>query len=134
MKLNSKELATVLHGLRLIQCEGRIEGCNAGMCPHFEDSTQLTNEEIDELCERINVVEGEPLVIVEIYEGTGSVYKKPEDVGVRIVDMDMFRSGDHTLTGENAVTEEYRAFLEKHFPGWYADQLESEEKYDADSN
>lgn len=53
--LDSRELATVLHGLRMIQCEGRIEGCAAGDCEHFTDAMQLTNWEIDDLCERLNV-------------------------------------------------------------------------------
>lgn len=56
--LNSRELATILHGLRLIQCEGRIEGCAAGDCEHFDEDSggaaSLTNDEIDELCEAIN--------------------------------------------------------------------------------
>lgn len=51
---NARELATILHGLRMIQCEGRIEGCAAGDCEHFEDVPALTNEEIDALCERLN--------------------------------------------------------------------------------
>jgi hypothetical protein len=49
-----REIATILHGLRMIQCEGRIEGCAAGMCEHFEDYDELSNEEIDSLCEKIN--------------------------------------------------------------------------------
>lgn len=49
------ELATVLHGLRLIQLQGRIEGCAAGDCEHFDDCEALTDEQIDELAERINL-------------------------------------------------------------------------------
>lgn len=52
--LTHEECATILHGLRLIQTEGRIEGCAAGDCEHFEDTRALTNEEIDVLAERIN--------------------------------------------------------------------------------
>jgi len=54
MKLTSSELATILHGLRMIQCEGRLEGCAAGDCEHFQDVPALTNEQIDDLCMRIN--------------------------------------------------------------------------------
>lgn len=54
MALNAQETATVLHGLRMIQCGGRIEGCNAGDCEHFDDDGPLNDEEIDELCERLN--------------------------------------------------------------------------------
>lgn len=52
--LTHEECATILHGLRLIQCEGRIEGCAAGDCEHFEDTPALTNDQIDALAERIN--------------------------------------------------------------------------------
>lgn len=52
--LTERELATVLHGLRTLQCGGRIEGCAAGMCEHFDDAEPLTDEEIDDLCERLN--------------------------------------------------------------------------------
>jgi len=54
MRLTSSELATILHGLRMIQCEGRLEGCAAGDCEHFDDAPALTNESIDELCMRLN--------------------------------------------------------------------------------
>lgn len=54
-KITPSELATVLHGLRMIQCEGRIEGCAAGDCEHFEDDKhELNNEQIDALCDAIN--------------------------------------------------------------------------------
>jgi hypothetical protein len=54
-QLTLSEVATILHGLRMIQCEGRIEGCAAGDCEHFEEgAAALTNDEIDELCEAIN--------------------------------------------------------------------------------
>ena len=49
------EIATILHGLRMIQCEGRLEGCAAGDCDHFDEAPALTNEQIDDLCERINL-------------------------------------------------------------------------------
>ena len=52
--LDGRELATILHGLRMIQCEGRMQGCLAGDCEHFDDCDALSNEEIDELCERVN--------------------------------------------------------------------------------
>jgi len=44
----------------------------------------------------------------------------------------MFDSGDHTLTGENAVSEEYRAWLEANRPDWYAEQLIREKAIDAE--
>lgn len=54
-RFTDAEVATILHGLRIIQCESRIEGCNAGDCDHFEEVPSLINTEIDELCERINI-------------------------------------------------------------------------------
>jgi hypothetical protein len=52
--LTGRELATILHGLRMIQCEGRLEGCAAGDCEHFDGAEALNNQEIDALCERLN--------------------------------------------------------------------------------
>jgi hypothetical protein len=48
--LSDRELATVLAALRLAQQD------RAGLesMPHFEDVEPLSNEEIDELCERLN--------------------------------------------------------------------------------
>lgn len=54
MNLSSSEIATILHGLRMIQLNARIEGCAAGDCDHFEHVPALTDEQIDALCERIN--------------------------------------------------------------------------------
>lgn len=54
-ELSPRECATVLHGLRMIQTEGRIEGCHVGDCEHFEDHEALSNAEIDTLAERINL-------------------------------------------------------------------------------
>ncbi len=53
-QLNDRQVATILHALRTLQCEGRIEGCAAGDCEHFADEEELTDEEIDELCEDLN--------------------------------------------------------------------------------
>jgi hypothetical protein len=49
--LNNREIVTILHGLRMIQCGGRIEGCAAGNCEHFESYESLSDSEIDALCE-----------------------------------------------------------------------------------
>lgn len=37
MKLNERETAQILHALRIVQAEGRVEGCAAGLCEHFDD-------------------------------------------------------------------------------------------------
>jgi hypothetical protein len=54
------EVATILHGLRLIQeqCDGAGD-CTAGICEHFQDDEDLTIAEIDALCERINPRDGD---------------------------------------------------------------------------
>lgn len=49
------EVSTILHGLRTLQAEGRIEGCAAGDCDHFDNAEELTHAQIDDLCERINL-------------------------------------------------------------------------------
>lgn len=60
--LTDSELATVLHALRVLQCNGRIEGCAAGLCDHFEDAVELNDAEIDELCESLK---GGELALIE---------------------------------------------------------------------
>lgn len=52
VKLSKRELATVLAALRTFQKE---EEAYRNAMPHFEDVKPITNEEIDTLCERINV-------------------------------------------------------------------------------
>jgi len=49
--LNDREVATVLHALRSLQF-----GCNSDECDHFDDNVEpLNSDEIDALCERINL-------------------------------------------------------------------------------
>jgi hypothetical protein len=56
--MNERELATVLAALRYWQ-DKLINGHNVVvlMLPHFETCTPLTIDEIDDLCERLNVEE-----------------------------------------------------------------------------
>jgi hypothetical protein len=54
---NDRELATVLHGLRLIQegAGGTGGDCSSEDCDHFDEAKALTDDEIDVLCERLNL-------------------------------------------------------------------------------
>ena len=55
MTLTAKELATMLHGLRMIQeVASGDHCCYAGMCEHFDDVEEMTDSEIDALCEKLN--------------------------------------------------------------------------------
>jgi hypothetical protein len=56
-KLTDRDLATILHGLRLVQeLAGDSSGdCRQGTCEHFDEARPLAPEEIDELCEAINL-------------------------------------------------------------------------------
>jgi hypothetical protein len=58
--VSKSELATILHGLRLIQenANGPAD-CAGGCCEHFVDACALTDTQIDRLCERLNT-EGAP--------------------------------------------------------------------------
>jgi hypothetical protein len=56
IRLNERELTTISHALRVVQCNGRIEGCAAGVCEHFEYDRMLFDDELDALCRRINSV------------------------------------------------------------------------------
>lgn len=51
MKLTDRELATVLAALRLFQNHP------ANRMIHFTDVKPLTNDDIDDLCERLNTTE-----------------------------------------------------------------------------
>ncbi len=59
--LNGNELATILHGLRMIQenANGPAD-CMAACCDHFDGWDELNDTEIDELCERLNPLDTEP--------------------------------------------------------------------------
>jgi len=58
MQLNERELATVLAALRLFQ---RIQDALfLGGMDHFADCEPLPNDDIDDLCERINCGDGDP--------------------------------------------------------------------------
>ena len=48
--LTDRELATVLHALRKLQ---DTANCNY-VCEHFDEHEPLNDDEIDELCERLN--------------------------------------------------------------------------------
>lgn len=50
-ELSSRELATVLHALRIYQ-SGIIE--ESAACDHFAEEEPLTDAEVDALCERLN--------------------------------------------------------------------------------
>jgi hypothetical protein len=53
--VSESELATILHGLRLIQENANGPGdCVGGVCEHFVDDSALTDTQIDSLCERLN--------------------------------------------------------------------------------
>jgi hypothetical protein len=51
LRLTDAELAMILHALRAVQ-DGRHE--YAHDCEHFADCHELSNDEIDTLCRRIN--------------------------------------------------------------------------------
>lgn len=64
VRFNERELATVLHGLRLTQeqalpdwqkADAQTVACRIAQCIHFNEAPVLAPEEIDDLCERINV-------------------------------------------------------------------------------
>lgn len=75
--LTSRQLATILHGLRIVQAEGRIEGCAAGDCEHFAELEPLTNDEINNLCEMLNI--DMPVIAEEDEERYTNHYLCPND-------------------------------------------------------
>ncbi len=56
MQLNDQELACVLAGLRLLQDKINYEGmCFVASMEHFDHVALLETDELDLLCERINI-------------------------------------------------------------------------------
>jgi hypothetical protein len=54
-KLNDKEMATILHALRVYQLALEVgDNPQEDGCDHFEDCSPLSILEIDTLCESIN--------------------------------------------------------------------------------
>jgi hypothetical protein len=54
IQFTERELATVLAALRYWQ-QDLAENEDGPICEHFTDQTPLTVEEIDDLCERLNL-------------------------------------------------------------------------------
>lgn len=57
--MGDREVATVLHSLRLMQL-----GCNADSCDHFDEVEPLSSHDIDVLCESINLAPAERTITV----------------------------------------------------------------------
>ena len=57
--LSERELATILAALRNWQIDGLNEDLADAFCGHFMDHAALSDDEIDELCYRLNFGDGE---------------------------------------------------------------------------
>jgi len=62
VELSDRDIATLLASLRNWQIDGLNEDLADAYCGHFEEHAPLSDDEIDELCERINFA-GERQVI-----------------------------------------------------------------------
>ena len=63
IELNDREIAQVLAALRNWQLDDLGEDLTEAFAGHFEDHEPLSNEEIDDLCERINF--GDEVTVVK---------------------------------------------------------------------
>jgi predicted transcriptional regulator len=54
VELSDREVATLLAALRNWQIDGLNEDLADAFAGHFEDHDPLSDDEIDELCERLN--------------------------------------------------------------------------------
>jgi hypothetical protein len=91
---NDRELATVLHGLRLIQeqANGHAD-CSFAYCDHFDEAEALTDDEIDALCERLNLGDGKPnRVVVRVENGEAEILELPAGAEAVIIDYDELSS------------------------------------------
>ncbi len=58
VELSHREIAQVLAALRNWQTDALNEDLVDAFARHFEDHAPLSDEEIDDLCERINFADG----------------------------------------------------------------------------
>jgi hypothetical protein len=59
VELSARELAQVLAALRNWQTDALNEDLAEAFAGHFEEHEPLTDDEIDELCERLNLADGQ---------------------------------------------------------------------------
>lgn len=90
--LNDREVATILHALRLLHVGPSSESC-----------CLLDKNEIDSLCESISLdsvfVNGKntapsktgPIIVVQVVNGTAEIVQNPSTVPVEIVDLDLLQ-------------------------------------------
>lgn len=77
--LNDRELATVLHALRLMQELESDERCCLDLaCDHFKDFEALDSAELDSLCERLNLRRPSVLRTPSQCDDCGKVWKRYE--------------------------------------------------------
>ena len=102
---NDRELATVLHSLRVLQ-EIRnnefIGGCwdhethhvaDPDSCDHFAEAQPLTNDEIDALCELLNLGDDKPRrVVIRVENGEAEILELPVGAEAVIIDYDELSS------------------------------------------
>lgn len=62
VELTDREVATVMAALRNWQIDGLNEDLGDAFCGHFEEHAPLSDDEIDELCERINFAGGRQVI------------------------------------------------------------------------
>ena len=94
VKLDSSEMATVLAALR--HWQGTVGEMGATMYPwHFQDHNPLTVDQVDVLCQRINVSPElePPIVYITVMRGIADIGHIPKGVEVEIVDYDSLRVG-----------------------------------------
>ena len=62
IELSDRDIAQLLAALRNWQTDSLNEDLAEAFAGHFEDHEPLTDEEIDDLCERLNFAEADGLV------------------------------------------------------------------------
>jgi hypothetical protein len=125
VKLNNRELATVLAALRYWQ-RGLTDVVRAE-AEHFDNCEPLTDPEIDALCERLNFgdtsePQAKPYVIITVSGGVADVGQCPPTVDLDIIDYDNIEASPKEAA-ENLSDSEL-AFIKKDSPDTYEEVME----------
>ena len=131
--LNSRELATTLYALRELQDKmHETDDVLAEMkdSGHFEDAPPLTEDEIDDLCERLNLspVQPQRRVVVRVESGVAEFLEVPDGIETVLIDYDDLgcNQGEALESAISAFPKDLQPAIREYF--FFDEQPEGEAK------
>ena len=77
--ISSRELATILHALRMIQEHANGPGdCLVGVCEHFDENDELTDAETDALYNKLALLDAVASSPASPFPGAAAAAKMPD--------------------------------------------------------